>query len=203
MGFQSFYESFGRFFSREQVKSLGRYLRSAGIETSPEAFAGYFLLNMAVLTLLVILVVLYDNSLYSAVNGFLLYLFPFLYKEVIALFVILAAVLFVYFTLFVLISSFLVIKAEARKKAVEAVLPDFLLLVSANIKAGMALDQAIWYSAKPEFGLLSKEVKIVIKKAFSGEPLHSALDELAERKIKELLDKAEGVVEWSKRKLTG
>ncbi|MBI5051199.1 type II secretion system F family protein, partial [Candidatus Micrarchaeota archaeon] len=181
MAFQSFFESFGRFFSRTQIRSFGRYLRAAGVETSPEAFAGYFLLNMVILTLLVIIVVLFDTSVYRSVNGFLLYAMPFLFKEVITVFVILISILFVYFTLFLLISSALVIMAEARKKAVEVVLPDFLLLVSANIKAGMALDQSLWYSAKPEFGLLSTEVKIVIKKAFSGESLDSALNELAER----------------------
>ena len=38
----------------------------------------------------------------------------------------------------------------------------------------MSIDQAMWYSAKPEFGLLAIEVKNGIKSAFSGEPLESA-----------------------------
>jgi type II secretory pathway component PulF len=72
-------------------------------------------------------------------------------------------------------------KVENRRDRLEAVLPDFLLLVSSNIKAGMTLDQAMWYAAKPEFGILSDEVKVVIKNAFSGESLDAALDELAVR----------------------
>lgn len=178
---QPLFESFGRFFTRDQVKSFGRYTRAAGMDISPEAFAGYFLINMLVISLVVILVILFDPSTFYSVSGFLRYLMPFLFDWALVLFIIFGTILTVYFVLFMFVSAYLVIKSEARKKAVESVLPDFLLLVSANIKAGMALDQAIWYSAKPEFGLLSNEVKIVIKKAFSGESLHSALDQLAER----------------------
>jgi type II secretory pathway component PulF len=104
-----------------------------------------------------------------------------MYEEAITIIVFFAALLAVYFMLFALVSSALVVGAETRRNAVEAALPDFLTLVSANVKAGMTLDQAMWYAAKPEFGLLSTEVKVVIKRAFSGESLSSALDDLAVR----------------------
>jgi archaellum biogenesis protein FlaJ (TadC family) len=72
-------------------------------------------------------------------------------------------------------------KTDDRRNKLETSLPDFLTLVSSNIKAGMTLDQAMWYSAKPEFGLLSTEVKANIKSSFSGESLEDTLDHLAMR----------------------
>jgi hypothetical protein len=45
----------------------------------------------------------------------------------------------------------------------------------------MTIDQAMWYAAKPEFGILSQEVSIVAKKAFGGVPFNQAIDYLGER----------------------
>jgi hypothetical protein len=72
-------------------------------------------------------------------------------------------------------------KADDRRAKLEDTLPDFLSLVASNIKAGMTLDQAMWYSAKPEFGLLSTEVKARIKSSFSGQSLEDTLDQLGGR----------------------
>jgi hypothetical protein len=72
-------------------------------------------------------------------------------------------------------------KADDRRAKLENSLPDFLSLVASNIKAGMTLDQAMWYSSKPEFGLLSLEVKARIKSSFSGQSLEDTLDQLGGR----------------------
>ena len=181
MDFQSFFESVGRIFSRKQVKGVGKYLSSAGLDITPESFAGFFFLCVIILTVMLAFAVFYLPGLNTIVFGFLNSFMPFMYVEALAILIILLSLLVVYFSVFALISSVLVLKADTRRNAVELALPDFLMMVAANIKAGMALDQAMWYAAKPEFGLLSIEVKRIIKKAFSGESLSSALDELSER----------------------
>lgn len=62
-----------------------------------------------------------------------------------------------------------------RTKEIEKVLPDFLQLASANIRAGMSIDKALWFSIRPRFGILAKEIEVVAKKTMAGEDLEEAL----------------------------
>lgn len=178
---QSFFESIGRLFSRQYVRDIGKYLTSAGLSTTAESFAGFFFICVVIVTIMLTFTVLYVPGIQEPVFNFFKALNPVFYDQVITVLVLLMSFAVVYFSLFAIVSSLLVLKAETRRNAVEAALPDFLMLVAANIKAGMTLDQAMWYAAKPEFGLLSVETKSVIKKAFSGQSLSVALDELADR----------------------
>ena len=54
-------------------------------------------------------------------------------------------------------------KIYMRKVGIERVFPDFLQLTSANIRAGMAIDQALWHAIRPNFGVLAKEMEDVEK----------------------------------------
>ncbi len=180
MASKSFFEFFGRLFSRKQIRDINAHLGAAGVDLSAEAFAGYFLLNIVVLTIIAAVALFFVPSLNAQVTGFIKFFVP-LNDWVIGIVLILAIVFVVYFLVFSIVSALLVVKIETRRKAIESALPDFLMLVAANIKAGMPLDQAMWYAAKPEFGLLSVEVKIIIKQAFSGKSLYDALDELSMR----------------------
>ena len=67
-----------------------------------------------------------------------------------------------------------------RRKEVEDVLADFLLLTSANVRAGMTIDKALWNAVRPRFGVLAKEIETVAKKTLSGEDLAQALYNFAE-----------------------
>jgi pilus assembly protein TadC len=72
------------------------------------------------------------------------------------------------------------LKVYQRKKEVEEVLGDFLLLTSANVRAGMTIDKALWHAVRPRFGILAKEIEMVAKRTLSGDDLDSALYEFAE-----------------------
>jgi len=89
-----------------------------------------------------------------------------------------AAVLFFSWTM---IMTYYMFKADARRAAIENVLPEFLSMVSSNVRGGMPIDQALWNSAKPEFGILAEEVRRAIKESYSGKTLNDALDDLANR----------------------
>lgn len=181
------FESLGRFFTREQMRSFGKGIHSAGILVSPEAFAGYLLATAVTATFFLAMVLFLlptpQKFFLSLADGALASLaLPSILLRLIALLLILAvSLIIVVFITYVVVSAALILLSEARKNAVEAVLPDFLTLIGANVRAGMTIDQAIWYAAKPEFGILSIEVRNVIKGAFSGESLSSALDRLVER----------------------
>ncbi len=178
---ESFFENTGRlFFKREQVRELEGRLLAAGVNMQATAFAGYLALNiMAGTIFLTMILLIYAPSSNLLIN--IGKIIPWLPGPILWVLALVVAFVFVYLAVTMLVSSYLMMKMEDRRKKLEDVLPDFLVLVGSNIKAGMTLDQAMWYSAKPEFGLLSTEVKTTIKGAFSGESLESSLDTLASR----------------------
>ncbi|MDO8339739.1 MAG: type II secretion system F family protein [Candidatus Burarchaeum sp.] len=71
--------------------------------------------------------------------------------------------------------------ADTRAKQVELVLPDAFMMIAANIRAGMTIENAILASAKPEFGPLEMEIKRISTKIFAGTSLHDALLDMGER----------------------
>lgn len=86
--------------------------------------------------------------------------------------------------------TYLLLAADARAKQIELVLPDCLQLMSANIKSGMTIDKALWLSAKPEFGVLEEEIRMVATKTLSGESLLTSLHGMTERNRSQILDKS-------------
>jgi archaellum biogenesis protein FlaJ (TadC family) len=75
----------------------------------------------------------------------------------------------------------LLLKIDERTAALESVLSDFLSLVAANMRAGMTLDKALLYSARPEFGALSKEIEESMKKVLAGGNLEKELQSLSKK----------------------
>lgn len=194
MGYMNF-EALGRLFSREQMRSFGKKIHSAGILVSPESFVGYLVATVLVTSLFMsaVFFLLPSSQKYfiSLATGLLASISPpVLAVKILTIVLLLAlSILVCSFLCYVLVSSALILISEARKNAIESVLPDFLTLIGANVRAGMTIDQAMWYAAKPEFGLLSIEVRNVIKGAFSGESLQGALDRLNERFDSRILDR--------------
>lgn len=185
---QGFYETVGRLFSRERIKSTERMIRNAGYNQSAEAFVGFLVIVVGLLSLLAFFLMMN----YSVAYSFLVAIFgPALYLPEFVLWAItfIVAVAGVSFSVWILVWVFLLLRIEARKNAVEAALPDFLSLIAANVRSGMTVDQAMWYAAKPEFGILSIEVKGIIKSSFSGEPFEKALDRLSTRFNSKVLER--------------
>ncbi len=69
---------------------------------------------------------------------------------------------------------------EERRKKVEDILPDFLLLVAGNIRAGMTSFSAFKSSTRPEFGPLSEEVKTVTARSLGTSSFGSALSAVSD-----------------------
>ena len=80
--------------------------------------------------------------------------------------------------LFYLITDIRIFK---RRIGIEDVLADFLQLTSANIRAGMPIDRALWYAVRPQFGVLASEIEMVAKETMSGEDLEEALKRFSEK----------------------
>jgi pilus assembly protein TadC len=91
--------------------------------------------------------------------------------------------------LLIVIQISIILIADARAAEIEKVLPDALQLMSANVRAGMTVDRAIWLAARPEFGVLEEELKRAGTKTIGGKPIKVALLEMAARIKSDLLEK--------------
>ncbi|MCX8196774.1 MAG: type II secretion system F family protein [Candidatus Micrarchaeota archaeon] len=178
------YEMIGRIFSRAQMKRLGALLESAGLNFIPEAFAGFLVVLSFILSLLSYILLIS----FPPTKGFLFKLSFFISYDLAVqsqLFVNIVSAIFSTTLsvglLLLFVYVFLLLRAEKRKREVESVLPEFLSLAASNVRAGMTVDQALWYAAKPEFGILSQEVSILAKKTFGGMPFNQSIDYLSER----------------------
>ncbi len=184
MASESPYEVVGRLFGRERIRMLGGYVDASGLNITPEAAAGFYLVLGLVLSFLSSLTLMAFSPTRAAIYKFSLWVFHPLvlnFPQFVYLFSALLslAIVFSVFGLFGYVA--LLLLADARRNKFEQSLPDFLTLAAANVRAGMTIDQAMWYAAKPEFGLLSTEVEFVAKQTFGGVPFPQALDGLAKR----------------------
>ncbi|MBW3019806.1 type II secretion system F family protein, partial [Candidatus Woesearchaeota archaeon] len=89
--------------------------------------------------------------------------------------------------LFLLILEFKILK---RTEDIEDHLPEYLMATATNIRAGMDLEQAMWSSIKPKYGVLSDEIEIVAKKIMGGKDLNTALKELKNKYKSDLLKRS-------------
>jgi archaellum biogenesis protein FlaJ (TadC family) len=80
--------------------------------------------------------------------------------------------------------------AELRK--MEEIFPDFIELMSSNLRAGMTIDKALLLSSRKEFSPLDKEITILGKDIVTGKDISLALIRMAERiqseKIRKTID---------------
>ncbi|MBN2477923.1 type II secretion system F family protein [Candidatus Micrarchaeota archaeon] len=175
------FKTIGRaFVSRKQSKDIGKKVSSAGMTVHPELLVGYYVLSAFIIGLLIAFIADWWPGIFNTLNDILKSAVEVPPVGTFVLFLILGQII-AFFFIGILLYTLVTLSTERRTKEVEEVLPDYLLLVSSNIKAGMTLDQAMWYAAKPEFGILSEETRGVIKKSFSGQPLDQCLDELSVR----------------------
>ena len=84
-----------------------------------------------------------------------------------------------------LFSAYLVMRKRPQRyheiKQMEAVFPDFISLMSSNLRAGMTIDQALILSARKEFAPLDKEILQVGKDILTAREICVALYDMGER----------------------
>ena len=87
----------------------------------------------------------------------------------------------------------------SRAEQVERVLPEFLLMIAANLRAGMTPFNAFRRSATAELGPLEKEIQIAAVKAGSSQSLAEALSSISDRIDSEVLERTITLFEKSVR----
>jgi len=130
--------------------------------------------------------IIFAGLLNLVVVGFLLYKLPIIgsYNTLHIIGLMLSGVVALFFLVFIIVMTgtllLLNLRIYSRKVQVEEVFAEFLQLTSTNIRAGMTIDQAIFNSIRPRFGILAKEVERVAKESMTGKDLVEALQEFAD-----------------------
>lgn len=94
--------------------------------------------------------------------------------------------------------SMIFFSADRKARFAETMLPDVLQLTASNVRAGLTPDKALLLAARPEFGVLEKEIRRAAKEAMTGKNIGDSLISLSSRIRSTLLDRtmkliAEGV----------
>ncbi len=192
------FEVIGRIAPRNYVKSFDKMLLKAGMDLSGSHLLGALIIAGIALSFLFVLLLYnleYTHEMLVQITKAILQVLEKLnitidYStnegQVIAGGLLFAMDVIISFIcglgiIFLGMYTIIVLRIDNRKSKVEEILPDFLLLASSNVRAGMTIDQALWYAAKPEFGTLSLEIEQVARRVFTGDPFDEAIDLLAVR----------------------
>ncbi len=191
-----FIELIGRNFPKKITKKVEEMLSMAGSNQNPYIFTVYVTIISLIIFVFSLSLPYTNLDLRELISDLAFQIFSFSPEFGFFIFSVLFSSL-ITGVFIILLSSYYTMKADARKNALEEIFPDFLAMVSSNIRGGMTLDQALWQSAKPEFGILAKEVKKAVKLSFSGEPIDKALDYLSSRFNSNMFKRAINIIKHS------
>ncbi len=147
--------SFEKLVSRNVVRFLSSELDMAGVKTSVNTLLAIMIIGgfaVFILTPVLLILLLKVNPAISGVAGLLL-------------------------ATFFELSIYLVLelRIEQRRTYVDSILPDYIQIVSANIRSGISLDKAMLLAARPEFTYFSDDVKLINRELYAGETIQNAL----------------------------
>ncbi len=167
-----FLEEFGKaFVPKKAIPHLRLFLLKAGIPNVPYKFFGAMFYLTAVITGFVYLIYIYPF--------FLPYSPPvFMAASAASWF---AAQISLAFFFILIIYFYIDLRIYIRTKKMEEMLPDFLQVVSSNLKGGMSFENALMGSIKPRFQILANEMAEVSKKVMTGHEISKALSELGKK----------------------
>lgn len=172
---KSFYRDilgmFGKAFVPKSIlPSIREYLQKAGIHSDPfPFFGGLFFVSMFFSSILYLAIIY--GWLSNKDNIIIFFFGSFISFFLIAMIIIGAIMTIVYFYLDLVIYQ--------RTNAIETILPDYLQLVSTNVKSGMSFEKSLWFAIKPRFGILAAEMEMVLKRVMTGHDLGDALTEFS------------------------
>ena len=163
-----FTEGVGRAFVFDRIRPhLREYFLKAGIVEVPYALFGKLFWVSLVPVALIFMFQEWRYIVSLEQNVFVNLLLAFVFWLITHLIVIVLIILAVYF--------YLDLRIFNRTKKVEEMLPEFLNMVSENLKGGMAFENALWSSIKPEFGVLGDEMRLTAKKVITGLDVDKAI----------------------------
>ncbi|MBS3095891.1 type II secretion system F family protein [Candidatus Woesearchaeota archaeon] len=167
-----FLKEFGKaFVPKKFAPDLRKYLLKAGLNEVPYKFFGLLFYISAIITTLIFVIFIYPYL--KKFPLFQVYAYSFLGWFAVQMFFAALFILLVYF--------YLDLRIYFRTKKMEEQLPDFLQVLSSNLKGGMTFERALWAAVKPRFNVLGSEMAKASKKVMTGYEVSKALIELADK----------------------
>jgi pilus assembly protein TadC len=170
-----FAEEFGKAFIFKKFRpKIRSFFLKAGYEDVPYELFGILFYISLVLTYFIYILAIYPKITTLPDNGGLtLMLLTFISWVIVQIIILFTIIMYMYISLN--------IKVYSRTKNIEYILPDYLQIVSSNLKGGLSFEKALWSAIKPEFGVIAKEITMVSKKVMTGNDLVEALEEFTEK----------------------
>ena len=170
-----FAEDFGKAFIFKSLRpKIREFFLKTGYEDVPYELFGILFYISLVITYFTYILMVYPRIAALAIDNSIVVLILIFVSWVI----IQAVILFVMITYLYLSLN---ITIYSRTKEIEKILPDYLQIVSSNLKGGLSFEKALWAAIKPEFGVIAKEITMVYKKVMTGNDLTDALEEFTKK----------------------
>ncbi|OYT26216.1 MAG: hypothetical protein B6U97_04255 [Candidatus Altiarchaeales archaeon ex4484_96] len=159
--FKNVFHKLGALFPSNMNKKLERLLLVSGLTQNPEETLG--------------VVFVYSLTLPMAIGVIIKYVLKYPNEMVIT--GALGSLAGVWILFYVL----LIVIIDRRTQNVESVLPDVLVMISQNMRAGMTPYNALWAASRPEFGPLAIEIQNVARDTLAGISFDEALKSMTHR----------------------
>lgn len=180
-----FLSEFGKaFVPKKLIPHLRSYMLKAGFNEVPYKFFGLLFYASALITTGIFIFLVFPFLQVKYVD-FGVDSYPFVISFAAQIFFAAMSwfiIQFLLVTLFsLLVYFYLDLRIYYRTKRMEEQLPDFLQVLSANLKGGMTFERALWSAIKPRFDVLGNEMAKASKKVMTGYDLSKALIELSDK----------------------
>ena len=174
-----FPEEFGKAFTPKGIRpDIRNYLYKAGIVKEPYTFFGllFYLSLISSIAILFVLILPMIKEYIAPVSSDLVRAIA----QMVLVIITFAATMFTIVGIIIIsIYAYMDVLIFNRTRKMEEILPDFLEVVSSNLKGGMSFEKSLWMAINPKFGILANEIALAAKKVMTGHDVDIALTEFS------------------------
>lgn len=176
-----FAKEFGKAFIFKKIRpNIRSFFMKAGYDDVPYELFGYLFYVTFIITFFVHILFVYPRLQdYGILTTWMV---TFIVWVMLPLTILSLIIIYLYFDL--------TIKIFKRTKEIETILPEYLQVVSSNLKGGLSFEKSLWNAINPEFSIVAKEITIVSKKVMTGNDLSEALLEFTDKYDSPLLKRS-------------
>ncbi len=189
MELESFFAIFGKAFVFKKVRPhLKKFVMKAGYNEIPYSLFGILFYVSILITYIPFMILVYRPLWLEDFQGLYVYsgvlsLLGWFGIQIAVLAIIIMGI-YLYFDL----------RIFNRTMKMEAMLADYLQLVSTNLRGGMSFEKSLWSAISPHFSILSNEISLASKKVLTGYDLDVALQEFSDKYDSPILKRTIGLI---------
>jgi len=172
-------------------KDVLTYLNKANVKEIPY-FAYGISFYVGVIISLILDIIFFSTRVFTN--------FPFFIKLLLSIVVIPAIFIFIYFVSIFIYRIYLDAKIYHKVRKMEKVFPEFLSVLSLNLRSGQSLEQALENSTQKEFEYLTDEINLVTKRIKLGTDADASVREFTNSYKSEIIEETFDLIliSWKK-----